>query len=36
VLNERFIRAEEVDIAPDTFFRTATDAIESCLNLSGV
>lgn len=33
VLNERFIRVEEIDIAPDTFFRTATDAIEACLSL---
>ena len=33
VLNERFIDAESVDIAPDVFFRTATEAIESCLGL---
>lgn len=33
MLNERFIRAEEIDIAPDAFFRTATDAIEACLNM---
>lgn len=33
VLNERFIRVEEIDITPDTFFRTATDAIEACLSL---
>lgn len=33
VLNERFIAVEAVDIAPDAFFRTATDAIEACLNL---
>ncbi len=33
VLNERFIRAEEIDIAPDAFFQTATDAIEACLGL---
>jgi hypothetical protein len=32
-LNERFIDANEVDIAPDIFFRTATDAIEACLYL---
>jgi len=33
VLNERFIAVEEVNITPDAFFRTATDAIEACLNL---
>lgn len=33
VLNERFIGVEEVNITPDAFFRTATDAIEACLNL---
>lgn len=33
VLNERFIAVEEINITPDAFFRTATDAIEACLNL---
>jgi hypothetical protein len=33
VLNERFIRADEIDIAPDAFFQTATEAIEACLSL---
>lgn len=33
VINERFIAVEEINITPDAFFRTATDAIEACLNL---
>lgn len=33
VLKERFIHVDEIDIAPDAFFRTATDAIEACLSL---
>jgi hypothetical protein len=31
VLSERFIEVNTVDIAPDVFFRTATEAIEACL-----
>ncbi|MDX8400490.1 MAG: nitrate- and nitrite sensing domain-containing protein [Gallionellaceae bacterium] len=33
VLNERFLHVEEINIAPDTLFRTATEAIEACLGL---
>lgn len=32
-LENRFIKAESVDISPSVFFQTATDAIESCLLL---
>lgn len=32
-LNKHFIRVDAVDIAPDTFFRMASDAIEACLSL---
>lgn len=32
-LEEKFVRADLVDISPDTFFRTATDAIDACLML---
>lgn len=33
VLNERIIRVGEIDIAPEEFFRTASDAIEACLGM---
>jgi len=33
VLNERFLHVDEINIAPDTLFRTATEAIEACLGL---
>lgn len=32
-LEDQFVQAELVDISPDTFFRTATEAIDACLML---
>lgn len=32
-LEDKFVQADLVDISPDTFFRTATEAIDACLML---
>lgn len=32
-LQQQFISAEQVSISPDSFFRTATEAIDACLSL---